>query len=201
MYEGDIELGNFSERLLGALVREGIVPNQTEDEEETTANKFIVRSRTKTDLSLGEERLKAELIHIGLIPNEEPQPENEITSLLLKTQNELRDQIAINSSRKRKLLKIAEEYMGYQEYNCFLDDINKSVEQAYIKRFVLIINQKSNPKKLIKKKPDKTVKSLDSFTHILQNRQKLIQEVGDVYFHESKFLPATDSIYTNAEQE
>lgn len=87
-----------------------------------------------------EERIRAELIHTGLITEDgTSREENEITAQLLQTQDLLREQIKINSTRKQALLKIAEEYMAYQEYNTLLDDLNKQVAQAYTKRFVVII--------------------------------------------------------------
>lgn len=139
VYEGDIHMGSLSEKLICSLVREGIVPDKLDDDDElNTIIKNVPRPRTKTDLFLFEERLRAELKHIGLIQEEEsPKDDNEITSLLLRTQAQLKEQISINSSRKKRLLEIAKQFMGYQEYNTFLDDINKNVEQAYIRRFVI----------------------------------------------------------------
>jgi hypothetical protein len=142
VYEGDLHLGTLSERLLAAFIREGVVPDQTDDEDDpltSVAGRIHVRSRSKTDLSLMEERVRAELVHTGLITEDsESREENEITAQLLQTQELLREQIKINSSRKKTLLKIAEEYMAYQEYNALLDDLNKQITQAYTKRFVVI---------------------------------------------------------------
>lgn len=140
VYDGDLHLGKLSERLIASFLREGIVPDQTDDDEDpltSVSQKNASRPRTKTDLSLMEERLRAELVHTGLITNDGGKKEdNEISSLLLSTQEELRHQIIINSSRKKMLLKVAEEHMAYQEYNTLLDEVNKAVVQAYTKRFV-----------------------------------------------------------------
>lgn len=143
VYEGDLHLGPLSERLLAAFIREGVVPDQTDEDEDpftSASSRVLARSRSKTDLSLMEERIRAELIHTGLITEDgTSREENEITAQLLQTQDLLREQIKINSTRKQALLKIAEEYMAYQEYNTLLDDLNKQVAQAYTKRFVVII--------------------------------------------------------------
>ncbi len=141
VYDGDMDLGRYSERLLGALVREGLVPNQQDDdvEDPSNANKVLtVHPRSKTDLSIFEDRLKAELTHLGLLAKQDIDPACEVTQLLLKSQQELREQIQANATRKRTLLKIAEEHVAYQEYQTLLSDINKSVDNAYVKRFVII---------------------------------------------------------------
>ncbi|KAJ3316971.1 Transcriptional regulator, partial [Boothiomyces sp. JEL0866] len=163
VYEGDIHMGALSEKLMCSLVREGIVPDKLDDDEEmNTIIKSVPRPRTKTDLFLFEERLRAELKHIGLIHEEEtPKDDNEITAMLLRTQAQLKEQISINSSRKKRLLEIAKQFMGYQEYNTFLDDINKN---------------KSNPKKGKKK----TIKEMgplsETVIQMLENRKRLIQQ-------------------------
>lgn len=139
IYDGDLHMGSLSERLISAFIREGVVPDQMDEDDDPlpSSSRVVHKLRTKTDLSLFEERLKAELVHIGLLTHQEAeQEENEITTLLLQTQGELREQIAQNSKRKRDLCKIAEEHMAFQEYSVLLDEINKTVEKAYIKRFV-----------------------------------------------------------------
>lgn len=137
IHEGDLRIGPLSERLLSALVREGLVPDQAdEDEEPVMTTKIIPRIRNKTDLSLYEEKLQAELMHLGLVSKEETHQDNEIINHLQLTQQKLREQIQVNARRKRLLLGVAEGFMGYQEYNALLDDVNKSIESAYIRRFV-----------------------------------------------------------------
>ncbi|KAJ3268960.1 Transcriptional regulator [Terramyces sp. JEL0728] len=195
VYEGDIHVGTLSEKLMCSLVREGIVPDKMDDDEEMNAIvKSVPRPRTKTDLFLFEERLRAELKHIGLIQDEEiHKDDNEITALLQRTQTHLKEQISVNSSRKKRLLEIAKQYMGYQEYNTFLDDINKNVEQAYIRRF------KSNPKKGKKK----TIKEMgplsETVIQMLENRKRMIHQVGKKYFSPEKFDLPTSSIFYSYE--
>jgi hypothetical protein len=138
VYEGDVSMGPLSERLLGALVKESVVPSMDEEDDVQVTNKFVVRTRTKYDLCLYEERLKQELTNIGLLQKDEPDNLFEITTQLLAAQEELRAQLQINLGMKKKLLKVAEQHMAFQEYNTLMDDINKSVDQTYIKRFVLL---------------------------------------------------------------
>lgn len=44
----------------------------------------------------------------------------------------------VNRSRKQKLLGLVNNHLAYQEYNTILDDLDKQVEQGYLKRFVRI---------------------------------------------------------------
>jgi hypothetical protein len=148
IFSGDIQLGPFSERLLGAFIREGVVPN-AHDDEEIDASLKQPRLRSKVDLQIYEDRLKAELIHIGLIPKPDPE-NNEVLQALVKAQQELREQIQANSVRKKRLLPIAEEYMAYQEYQTLLGDINKAVDSAYTKRFVNCTHLEIESKKIKK---------------------------------------------------
>lgn len=172
VFEGDLQLGSLSERFITAFLKESVVPDTgaaliglTSDDDFVNisssvgaagagggalANRNVTlpKPRTKTDLSLYEERLRAELVHLGLLPEEEGKRQitssngepTEIVQLLIETQQQLRQQIQVNSSRKRTLLKIAEEYMANQEFNTIVDDINKTVEAAYIKKFVTIFD-------------------------------------------------------------
>ncbi|KAI8895072.1 histone acetyltransferases subunit 3-domain-containing protein [Globomyces pollinis-pini] len=193
VFEGDIHIGTLSQRLLASFIREGVVPDQTiEEEDPTLASKFVNRYRTKAELSLFEERLKLELKHIGLIPpdSHHETDQNEITSQLLKHQEELRNQIRINSKRKSKLLTIAQEHMAYQEYNALLDDVNKNIESVYTKRFKTV-TKKGTKKKLVRESRPLS----DPVIHFVQNRKKLINDVGSVYFPKAKFELPSESIY------
>ena len=161
VFEGDIHLGPLSDRLLASFIREGlVVPDQMNDPSLNNAFggdedgpkggsiRNVPRIRSKTDISLFEERLKEELVHIGLLEGEEEggiagsmygdtlEGENDILRLLKSTQDLLRVQMDANYIKKRKILEITEEYMAYQEYNTLVDDINKTVDTAYTKRFV-----------------------------------------------------------------
>lgn len=42
----------------------------------------------------------------------------------------------VNKARKQRLLGLVNNHLAYQEYNTILDDLDKQVEQGYLKRFV-----------------------------------------------------------------
>jgi hypothetical protein len=132
--EGDINLGPFSERLIGSFIRDAVVPGELDEQI------MKPRPRTRQELQLYEDRVKEELMCIGLIPHPSERLDNEIVNALQAAQTELRDQVRINRGRKRILRGIAEEYMAYQEYQNVLGEINKAVDSAYTKRFVIQVN-------------------------------------------------------------
>ncbi len=146
VFEGDIQLGKLSQRLLAALCRESLVPdikhNLADDDDTFPAVAPLLR--TKADLNTLEDRIRKELCFIGLLEDEETMEvdpvlhddDDEITLELKRVQEELAQQIAINQARKDVLYRLAEAYMAWQEYNALLDEINKAIEQAYIKRYV-----------------------------------------------------------------
>ena len=104
----------------------------------------------------------------------------------------MRHQIEENRQRKTRLKEVAESHMGYQEYCTLLNDIDKSIEQAFLSRF----KASSKPKLFQKKKSSYTV---DNISTLLQHRKKLLTEIG-VYFPSSKFDVPTTSIYERHEK-
>jgi hypothetical protein len=130
VYDGDLSIGSLSSRLLGAFVREGVVPSIDGDE----GDNLPTLKRSSNDLALFEDRLREELCNIGLLERK-PDRDSEIRSLLVAAQSELREVIAVNNKRRKKLRKIAEFHMGYQEYLQLLGEVNKAVENCYIKKF------------------------------------------------------------------
>ena len=92
-----------------------------------------------------------------------------------------------NKFRKQRLLQVAEKHMGYQEYTTLLNEIDKQIEQAFLAR------SKSVKAKVLKKK---VAIHHDNVAFLIQNRKKLIKEVG-VYFPASKFGVPSSSIYSS----
>lgn len=48
----------------------------------------------------------------------------------------------VNKSRKQRLLGLVNNHLAYQEYNTILDDLDKQVEQGYLKRIVSVLRLK-----------------------------------------------------------
>ncbi|KAL4891689.1 histone acetyltransferases subunit 3-domain-containing protein [Aspergillus ambiguus] len=93
----------------------------------------------KLDHAQLDERLKAELRHVGFLgpddnPDYDAHYDDDIAQRLRLLQSELKKQMITNSSRKARLLDIARERMAYQEYMTIHDDLDSQVQQAYLKR-------------------------------------------------------------------
>ncbi|KAI9931675.1 Transcriptional regulator [Aspergillus wentii] len=93
----------------------------------------------KLDHAQLDERLKAELRHVGFLgsddnPDYDAHYDDDIAQRLRLLQSELRKQMIINSARKARMLEIARERMAYQEYTTIHDDLDSQVQQAYLKR-------------------------------------------------------------------
>ncbi|KAI2127112.1 Transcriptional regulator [Ophidiomyces ophidiicola] len=93
----------------------------------------------KLDHSQLDERVKAELRHVGLLgPDENPDYDahydDDVAERLRFLQSELKKQMITNGARKSRLLDVARERLAYQEYTTIHDDLDSQVQQAYLKR-------------------------------------------------------------------
>lgn len=112
----------------------------------------LFRERSATDMETLEERIKKELWHLGIIPEEEMAPAAEKTNVMAEDdelglelqalQRELREVSGRNKERKQRLLDVAKSYKLFEEYYDGLDAISKQLETGYAKRTVscLLIN-------------------------------------------------------------
>ncbi|KAI8357306.1 histone acetyltransferases subunit 3-domain-containing protein [Choanephora cucurbitarum] len=78
-----------------------------------------------------EERLKQELVYVGLLEEEE----DEISAEFRLTLNELREQYQINRNRKQTLLCIVDNQLQYEQYQLVLNTLDVQVEQAYLREW------------------------------------------------------------------
>ncbi|KAL4949917.1 histone acetyltransferases subunit 3-domain-containing protein [Aspergillus filifer] len=93
----------------------------------------------KLDHAQLDERLKAELRHVGFLgadenPDYDAHYDDDIAQRLRLLQSELKKQMIINSARKSRVLEVARERMAFQEYTTIHDDLDSQVQQAYLKR-------------------------------------------------------------------
>ncbi|RAL00431.1 histone acetyltransferase NGG1 [Aspergillus ibericus CBS 121593] len=105
---------------------------------DASPNNFKVPA-AKLDHAQLDERLKAELRHVGFLgaddnPDYDAHYDDDIAQRLRLLQSELKKQMIINSARKTRLLEIARERMAHQEYMTIHDDLDSQVQQAYLKR-------------------------------------------------------------------
>ncbi|KAJ1970786.1 Transcriptional regulator [Dimargaris xerosporica] len=140
-----------------------------------------------------EERLKRELRYIGILGKEDVdwanREDDQVSAVLRHAQRQLQEQCEINQKRKDRLYDIAREHMAYQEYQHIVDELDKQVEQSYVKRNR---GQKKKGKKTV---AVKTVLS-DTAVHALERRKRIIDGIGGIFPRE-KFLPPATSVYAD----
>ncbi|RKP27458.1 histone acetyltransferases subunit 3-domain-containing protein [Syncephalis pseudoplumigaleata] len=109
----------------------------------------LLRNDLQTDLISVEERLKRELMHLDLLDADgvdwQAAEDDEICGELRALQRELREVEAANTRRKRRLIGIVQDHLGYQEYQQILDELDRHVEQSFARRHRV---KKSKRKKL-----------------------------------------------------
>jgi transcriptional adapter 3 len=93
----------------------------------------------RLDYVQNDERIKAELRHLGLLGQDENPDYNEhhdddISERLRLLQAELRRVMITNGARKARLHDLAKERLAYQEYSTIHEDLDSQVQQAYLKR-------------------------------------------------------------------
>jgi transcriptional adapter 3 len=93
----------------------------------------------RLDYVQGDERIKGELRHLGLLgqdenPDFDAHHDDDISERLRLLQAELRRVMIINGARKARMLDLAKERLAYQEYSTIHEDLDSQVQQAYLKR-------------------------------------------------------------------
>ncbi|KAF9421050.1 Transcriptional regulator [Podila epigama] len=185
--QDEVSCGPLTERIICSLIAEDVDSKLIKQDDEPGPSGINSQPRNYAEL---EERVKRELRYIGLLGNEEidwdAREDDEISIQLRSLQKELRDVIKVNKSRKQKLLGLVNNHLAYQEYNTILDDLDKQVEQGYLKRFRMTKS---------KKKKTSTPKSLsENALSAMDRRRRFVQGVGPIFPPESYSIP-TKSIY------
>ncbi|ORZ27009.1 histone acetyltransferases subunit 3-domain-containing protein [Lobosporangium transversale] len=195
--QDEVSCGPLTERIICSLIAEDLVDpkevKQDDDQLFETASPTPAQpgsqSTAKNYADL-EERIKRELRYIGLLGNEEidwdAREDDEISITLRSLQRELREVMKVNKSRKQRLLGLVNNHLAYQEYNTILDDLDKQVEQGYLKRFRMTKS---------KKKKTSTPKSLsENALSAMDRRRRFVQGVGPIFPAENYTIP-TKTIY------
>ncbi|KAJ2450118.1 Transcriptional regulator [Coemansia sp. RSA 2336] len=203
------QLAPLTERIISALVAERLVLNEDKVKSEAGDSHYDafgidysaekegedaeLRQRVLNGgVASFEERLKRELQYIGILDDDDVDWDNrqddEVCVTIRALQRQLREQKKINNMRKARLLPIAKEHIGYQEYTQVIDELDKQVEQCYIKRH----RQTKSRKR--KSAPVKTVSLSDNAVNALERRSRVIDAIGHL-FPPEKFALPTESIY------
>ena len=189
---GDVSLGPLAERLVSCLFPESIVPDSRLLNEDSSPLKSK-SGRTVVEIMNIEERIKNELSFLGIgttdsLENGQNHDLNDEISLELKKyQSQLREQIQINTNRKARVRAVAEKWMAYQEYNNLLDEVSKTIQTTYSKRYLPV-------KKSKRKLPADGKLIPEGLMTSVRARKKLIDSVGNVYFNGDE-LQIVDGIF------
>ncbi|KAJ2394656.1 Transcriptional regulator [Coemansia sp. RSA 2559] len=135
-----------------------------------------------------EDRLKRELQYIGILDeqgvNWDDREDDEICVAIRSLQRQLREQVRVNRLRRERLLPTAKEHIGYQEYTQVIDELDKQVEQSYLKR-----HRQTKTRKR-KSTPVKTVALSDNAVNAIDRRRRVIQAIGHLFPAEKFALPS-----------
>ncbi|KAK9456151.1 histone acetyltransferases subunit 3-domain-containing protein [Dipodascopsis uninucleata] len=103
-------------------------------------------SSVKADYQTLEDRLKREFRYVGILGEDEvdwsSREDDEICAELRRLQRRLKVVSNENAKRKKLLERVVMEQMAYQEYTQILEDLDKQVDQAYLKRSRTIKSKK-----------------------------------------------------------
>ncbi|KAJ1896994.1 Transcriptional regulator [Kickxella alabastrina] len=185
-------LAPLTERIISALVAERLVQQLPENvgssDSESDGEAGARQTPLSGDATSLEDRLKRELRYIGILDDGDvdwdARQDDEVSAKLRSLQRQLRDQVAVNTRRKERLLPVAREHIGFQEYTQVIDELDKQVEQSYLKRHRLTKSRKR------KSAPTKTVALSDNALNAMDRRRRVINAIGHLFLAEKFALPA-----------
>lgn len=113
---------------------------------------FVPPKHVPQDLAQYEERLQKELRFLDILGEDQEvdwpnRQDDEISATLRKVQSLLSRQMTINERRKLRLRDIAMDRLAYQDYASCLVNVEKLIEQGWIKRQTLLRKLISSKKK------------------------------------------------------
>lgn len=203
LYTEDVSCGPLLSRLLSAVLSINEAEIERKDDDDEVATKLDTTEDYKVTAELLdyltiEERLKRELKYIGIFMNLPRDKErlsdergliidsddwirnkedDEVCTEIRELQAELRDVNARNRSRKKKLLPIIEEQIAYQEYCTILEDLDKQVDLAYIKR----LKAKNKKKKIHQDATPQQQAANNGLRALLDKRRRWIDNIGRLF--------------------
>lgn len=102
--------------------------------------------------------------------------DDEVCAEIRSLQKELKESSARNKQIKKKLIPIVEEQIAWQEYCTILDDLDKQVDQAYMKR----LKAKNKKKKSESATPQQQAVN-SGLRALLDKRRRWIDHIGRLF--------------------
>ncbi|KAI5955817.1 NGG1 [Candida jiufengensis] len=206
LYTEDISCGPLSSRLLSAILsnHEGggeLEEKESLDDEVATqlnsGEDYKITTEVNDYQSI-EDRLKRELKYIGIfmnlpinddkkkrnpkisiIDNDEwikNKEDDEVCAEIRALQKELREVVSRNRANKKQILPMIEDHIAYQEYSTILEDLDRQVDQAYIKRS----KGKGKKKKIENNTPQQQAVN-SGLRALLEKRKRWIDNIGNLF--------------------
>ncbi|KAI7861651.1 histone acetyltransferases subunit 3-domain-containing protein [Spinellus fusiger] len=203
LHTQDLSCGSLTERLLSSLIREEIVDcvyDLQDNDEDPLVGLDLQSGKTVLEMSPYpppdivhfEERLRRELRYAGLLGDEDihwnTREDDEICAELRKSGRELREQVKLNTFRKKKLLDVVDRQLQYEQYRHVLDTLDSQVEQCYVKRFR---TQKSKKRKMNASRPSSLS---ENAVYAMEKRRTWINALEGIFKDKNLVMPA-HSIY------
>ena len=210
-HAGDQYKPTLKERLLSLLVDEGLPESQPMNideplEEQSMAEEpsFEQVPTPSTAYTHLDERLRQDLAASGFDEFAncavDYQEDDAICTELRSLQRQLQEQVAVNYYRKRKLSDIAKTKLAAQEFYSLLGDLDKQLEQVYLKR------NKSGKKK--KKSSSSSANNPEAAAvvppetvRLLENRAKLLSAFAAYIPKRHDFLASEEAPLISPEEE
>ncbi|KAK6200257.1 histone acetyltransferase transcription factor [Scheffersomyces amazonensis] len=166
---GDInDFSTIEDRLRRELKYIGIFMNLpvSEDETKLSIRQNVIGGRIKKSSS-------SIIDNDDWIKNKE---DDEVCAEMRQLQRELREVVSRNKANRKKLIPIVEEQIAYQEYCAILEDLDKQVDQAYMKR----LKGKSKKKKIDTSTPQQQAAN-NGLRTLLEKRRRWIDNIGKLF--------------------
>lgn len=170
------EISDFhsvEERLKRELKYIGIFMNLPNDENEGKSKVNINGRPIKT-----ESRSGSIIDSDDWIKNKE---DDEVSAEIRTLQKELKTAAARNRLNKKKLIPIVEEQIAYQEYCTILEDLDKQVDQAFMKRMKSRGKKKKNNNEKSEVNPAQQQAMNAGLRSLLDKRKRWINNIGKLF--------------------
>lgn len=127
-----------------------------------------------------EKSRKASKVGNVIVDNDEwikNKEDDEVCAEIRELQQELREAVVRNRLNRKRLIPVVEEQIAYQEYCSILEDLDKQVDQAYIKR----LKSKNKKKKVETTQTAQQQAANIGLRALLEKRKKWISNIGGIF--------------------
>ncbi|EPY49169.1 SAGA complex subunit Ngg1 [Schizosaccharomyces cryophilus OY26] len=158
----------------------------------------------ESDFSFYEERLRNRLRSLGVIYDDDidwtKRQDDQISETLRSLQDRLKKTEDANQQRKQKILELLPEEMAFQEFSSVLDDLDKQIENAYMKRNRTL---KVKKKRIVNEKINASATSSYATIKSLMDKRSLwLEKLQPLFYRrlQSDCLRPPDSVFISQDE-